>query len=81
MCLAVPGAVVSRHDDELVVDFQGNRMTVSGLMTPDARPGDWVLVHAGFAITQLDEADARQTWDYLQQIESAEHDIADTPGG
>ena len=34
-------------------------------MTPQARAGDWVLVHAGFALTVLDEAEARETWEYL----------------
>ena len=68
MCLAVPGRVISRSGEELVVDFQGSRMAVSGLMTPQARPGDWVLVHAGFAITQLDEQQARLTWDYRNEM-------------
>ena len=35
-------------------------------MTPDARKGDWVLVHAGFALTQIDEAEAKETWETLQ---------------
>ena len=67
MCLAVPGQVIECVGDEAVVDLQGNRLRVSRVLTPDAGPGDWVLIHAGFAITQLDEADARETWDYLRQ--------------
>ena len=67
MCLAVPGKVIERQDDEAIIDLQGNRLRVSTVLTPEVSPGDWVLVHAGFAITRLDEQEARQTWDYLQQ--------------
>src|SRR5512136_112409 len=67
MCLAVPGKVLECTGDEAVVDLQGNTLRVSRVLTPDAAPGDWVLIHAGFTITRLDEAEARETWDYLRQ--------------
>jgi hydrogenase expression/formation protein HypC len=67
MCLAVPARITERAGDEAVVDLQGSSLRVSAILTPEAKCGDWVLVHAGFAITQLDEEDARQTWDYLRQ--------------
>lgn len=67
MCLAVPGKVVECHGDEAVVDLQGNRLRVSRVLTPDAEVGGWVLVHAGFAIAQLEEQEAHETWDYLRQ--------------
>ena len=80
MCLAVPGKVVERRDDEAVVDLQGNRLNVSAVLTPEVAIGDWVLVHAGFAITQLDEAEALETWDYLQQaFPDAFSDAGDQP--
>ncbi len=69
MCLAVPGKVVSREGDELIVDFQGTQSQVGGMMTPDVGAGDWVLVHAGYAISQLDEAEAKKTWSYLEEIQ------------
>ena len=69
MCLAVPGQIISIRDDTAQVDFQGNRRTISLLLTPETSPGDWVLVHAGFAISRLNEADARRTWRYLQEAE------------
>ena len=72
MCLAVPGRVVECHGDDAVVDFQGSTLTVSKVLTPEVLPGAWVLVHAGFAITQLDEAEARETWDYLRQMAADE---------
>ncbi len=71
MCLAVPGRVVECRGDDAVVDFQGSTLTVSKVLTPEIAPCDWVLVHAGFAITQMDEADARETWDYLRQMDAA----------
>jgi hydrogenase expression/formation protein HypC len=68
MCLAVPGKVIEREVDEATVDLQGNRLKVSMVLTPEAVVGDWVLVHAGFAISQLEEHEALQTWDYLRQV-------------
>ena len=78
MCLAVPGKIVERSGDEAVVDLQGNRLKVSTALTPEVKVGDWVLVHAGFTITQLDEAEALETWDYLQQVLA---DPAEAAGG
>jgi hydrogenase expression/formation protein HypC len=72
MCLAVPGKVVELRDAEpnepgprAVVDFQGSKVEASLAMTPQAKPGDWVLVHAGFAITILNEDEARETFESL----------------
>jgi hydrogenase expression/formation protein HypC len=75
MCLAVPGKIVSVGRASpgqpagavAMVDFQGSRLEASLMMTPEAGVGDWVLVHAGFAISVLDEPQALETWDYLQQ--------------
>ena len=67
MCLAVPAKVIRCDGDEAVVELQGNTLEVSRVLTPEAAEGDWVLVHAGFTITQLDEQEARETWDYLRQ--------------
>jgi len=72
MCLAVPGKIVSISDPEArpgptgLIDFQGNRVEASLVMTPEARAGDWVLVHAGFSIQVVEERDALETWEYLQ---------------
>ena len=74
MCLAVPGKILeiteSTSDDPSPrmagVDFQGTRIQASLAMTPHASEGDWVLVHAGFALTVLDEAEARETFEILQ---------------
>jgi len=72
MCLAMPGKIVELRDaapglpgPDAVIDFQGSRVETSLAMTPHAKLGDWVLVHAGFAITVLDEAEARETFESL----------------
>lgn len=73
MCLAIPGKILDVHDDAddvsgkvATVDFQGSQIQASLAMTPEAGPGDWVLIHAGFAITQLDEDEARETFESLR---------------
>ena len=76
MCLAVPGKIIAIHEAKEndatgvsgTVDFQGSQLDVSLIMTPEAKVGDWVLVHAGFALNTLDEADAKETWEYLNQL-------------
>jgi len=70
MCLAVPGRILELDGQQALVDFQGNRCQVSTVLTPEARQGDWVLVHAGFAIATVAEQDARETWDYLSAAEA-----------
>jgi len=72
MCLAVPGSIISINEKEGcgqtgIVDFNGSQVEVYLSLTPEVRPGDWVLVHAGFAISEIDEEEARKTWSYLEQ--------------
>jgi hydrogenase expression/formation protein HypC len=68
MCLAIPGQIVQQGvGGKATVDMHGNRFSVSTELVPEARVGDWVLVHAGFAITTISEADARETWALLEQ--------------
>jgi hydrogenase expression/formation protein HypC len=81
MCLAVPGRIIAQNGADATVDFQGSRVDVSLALTPDARVGDWVLVHAGFAISQLDEAEARETWSYLAEAGLVEEMPAEISGG
>ena len=72
MCLAVPGRILSIDGSggaigrTALVDFQGSRLEASLAMTPEAAVGDWILVHAGFALTILDEKEARETYDSLR---------------
>jgi hydrogenase expression/formation protein HypC len=75
MCLAIPGSVVEIVDEQnrlAVVDVVGVRRTVNvGLLDGDGggvQPGDWVLIHVGFAISQIDEEEALATHRLLQQM-------------
>ena len=74
MCLAVPGKLLTIQGDEPLtrtgrVSFGGIVKEVSLAFSPEARVGDYVIVHVGFAISTLDEKEARQVFDYLQQME------------
>ena len=68
MCLAIPARIVELADDNAVVDAMGNRFKAKTTLLPDAGLGDLVLVHAGFAISLVDEAEARETWELIAQI-------------
>jgi hydrogenase expression/formation protein HypC len=75
MCLAIPGQIVEMVDAQnrlAVVDVAGVRRTVNvGLLDaegPGVGPGDWVLIHVGFAISQVDEDEARATRDLLERM-------------
>lgn len=72
MCLAVPGRVVELSGDAPLtrqgkVDFGGLLKVVNLAFVPEARVGDYVLVHVGVAIGRVDEAEARRVFDYLRQ--------------
>jgi len=79
MCLAIPTEVVEvRADDPemAVVEVSGVRRTINvGLLASDGvQPGDWVLVHVGFAISKIDEAEARATLRLLEELGQAYDD-------
>jgi hydrogenase expression/formation protein HypC len=69
MCLAVPAKLIERDGDQGVADLHGNRVRVNVLMTPEACVGDWLLMHAGFAIQRLDATDAQRTWAVLEDLQ------------
>lgn len=73
MCLAVPGRVLDIADDDSLmrfarVDFGGVRKEISLAYTPEAQVGDYVLVHVGFAIAVIDEAEAQRVFEHLREI-------------
>lgn len=75
MCLAVPGEIRSIDEGDPFlrnarVSFGGTVKEVSLAMTPEARPGDHVLVHAGLAISVIDEEEAAQILSDLEQIDA-----------
>lgn len=73
MCLGVPGQVVRVERNDLgmtmgVVKFGGISKEVCLMYTPEADVGDWVLVHVGFAISKLDEEQAKEIFATLQEM-------------
>lgn len=75
MCLGIPGQLVEFLDETrhlAKVDVSGVRRTVNvGLVLPDGlEAGDWVLIHVGFAISKIDEGEARETLDFLESLGS-----------
>jgi len=79
MCLAVPGKVLSIEGGDPAfrsgnVDFCGVRKTVNLAFTPEVTPGDFVLVHVGFAISKVDEDEAARTYQYLLEIGALEEE-------
>ena len=74
MCLGVPGKVIKIEPNELGmtmgrVDFAGINREVCLAYTPEVQLGDYVIVHAGFAISQIDEAEAMEVFQYLKEME------------
>lgn len=74
MCLAVPGKITTiAGDDPLTrtgkIDFGGILKEASLAYVPEAQVGDYVIVHVGFAISRLDEAEANKVFEYLREME------------
>jgi hydrogenase expression/formation protein HypC len=69
MCLGIPGRVVDTYLQDGVlmgrVDFAGVARAVCLDHVPDVKPNEYVLVHVGFALQRLDEAEARRVFDFL----------------
>lgn len=72
MCLAIPAKIVDRKDFMATVEISGVTRQVSLMLLPDAQVGDYVLVHAGFAIQTVDEEEARRTLALLEEIAAHE---------
>jgi len=74
MCLAIPGKVLSiSGDDPLArmgkIDFSGVVKQACLAYVPEAQIGDYVIVHAGFALSKVDEAEAQKIFEYLKQMD------------
>ena len=71
MCLAIPGQIMEVVDESnrlARVDVAGVQRNVNIGLLDDVGPGDWVLIHVGFAISQVDEEEARATRDLLERM-------------
>jgi hydrogenase expression/formation protein HypC len=81
MCLAIPGQVLELVDEPnrlARVDVAGVRRNVNVALLDGVAPGDWVLIHVGFAMSKVDEEEARSTLDLLRQMgEAYEQELED----
>jgi hydrogenase expression/formation protein HypC len=74
MCLAVPGKIVSIAGDNPLertgkIDFGGVLKQANLAFVPEANVGDYVIVHVGFALSRLDEDEARKVFEYLKKMD------------
>jgi hydrogenase expression/formation protein HypC len=77
MCLAVPGKIISVSGDDPLqrmgkVNFGGIVKEVSLAYVPEAKIGDYVIVHVGFALNVVNEEEANQVFEYLRQMDELE---------
>jgi hydrogenase expression/formation protein HypC len=79
MCLAVPGRVVSIAEEGPArtarVTFGGVTRAVNLAFVPEAATGDYVLVHVGFALSRIDEKEAKAVFEYLEQIDAVAQEL------
>ena len=73
MCLGIPGRIIDIRDDEGLpmgtVDFAGVRREVClAYVRDEVEPGDYVIIHVGFAISKVDEEEARRTYELLKEM-------------
>ena len=71
MCLAIPSRITKIENNMATIDVEGVQREASLLLLEDARVGDYVIVHAGFAISKLDQAAAQETLDILREAIAA----------
>ena len=81
MCLAIPSKIVEINDQMAVIDVDGVRREASLLMLEDPRVGDYVIVHAGFAIQKIDEAAAQESLQLLREAAAMMDREAEAGGG
>jgi hydrogenase expression/formation protein HypC len=75
MCLAIPMVLVERNEFEGVAEIDGVQRRISVIYVPEAEVGDFVLVHAGFAIGQVDADEASRTLELLREYADAMADL------
>lgn len=80
MCLAIPSRITEINENMGVIDVVGVQREVSLLLVENPQVGDWVIVHAGFAIQIIDEATAQESLRYLREAAQmlAENDDSGT---
>jgi hydrogenase expression/formation protein HypC len=71
MCLAIPARIKSIKGEQAVADIEGLTRDISIQLTPDAKVGDYVLLHTGYAISIIDAAEAEETLKLLREMAEA----------
>jgi hydrogenase expression/formation protein HypC len=71
MCLAIPALIKAINGQQAEVDIEGVSREISLQLTPEAKVGDYVLLHTGYAIGIIDEAEASETLELLKQLGEA----------
>ena len=68
MCLGIPAKVISVEENKQgKIDYHGTRVKTNFALLEDVKPGDWVIVHAGFAISKLNEREAKETLELIRE--------------
>lgn len=79
MCLALPGKIIEIREDASLrmgeVNFSGVKKSICLVYTPEAKVGDYVIVHVGFAISILNEKEAQSTLDLITQVMGKQDEI------
>ncbi|HLB73442.1 MAG TPA: HypC/HybG/HupF family hydrogenase formation chaperone [Sedimentisphaerales bacterium] len=76
--MAIPARIIELDKDVAVVDAMGNRFRAKTTLVPEATIGNLVLIHAGFAISLVDEDEAKKTWEIIEQINDLRDESNDT---
>ena len=71
MCLAIPALITKIYGQQAEVDIEGVSREVSLQLTPEAKVGDYVLLHTGYAINVIDPAEAEETLKLLRELSEA----------
>lgn len=71
MCLAIPALIKTINGYQAVVDIEGTTREVSLQLTPEAKVGDYVLLHTGYAISVIDAEEAEETLELLRELSEA----------
>ena len=81
MCLAVPAVLMQIQGDKAEADTGGVKRFISLALTPEARVGDYVMIHAGFAISVIEQEEAVETVKLLKDLEAFTNSIGRTRKG
>ena len=75
MCLAIPAQIVEKDGEKGYVNLGGSKKEVMFTFTPEAKEGDWVLIHTGFALNIISEEDAEETLKLFGELTSIEEEM------